>query len=221
MSTFEAFLERCDPDLARLDLAPLSDSDRGQLEWRVLGERGLTGRPEHRLSRLSRAPVAGAFALHFAPAVMRVRRALERHQDLRGLMRTLDAASRSPRMFRRARPELIVAGVRWATRLLGCGAFGVCLVRALAVFTELAARGWPVVFVCGVRRAANEIESHAWVECDGERLLGGDDAGAPYRVTFRYPGLSRRAVAHRDRARAAVPARARPDPAPAPRMHPG
>jgi len=50
-----------------------------------------------------------------------------------------------------------------------------CLTRALAAQTLLARRGFPAQVRFGVWcDESNRLQGHAWVECDGARVLGGD-----------------------------------------------
>jgi hypothetical protein len=175
--TVAAFLERCDPD--RFSLSPLSRRERRRLDWRVMRERGPLGSHELFLARAFAAPVDLPRALTFVPTVLRVQSVLRRHTDIRSLFDALSAKHSLPRARRDtqgARPsglscEAVVFGVRWASRLLGSGASGVCLVRALSLFVALRDRGWPVDFVSGVRRDATTIVGHAWVELEGAPLL--------------------------------------------------
>ncbi|MFT4590661.1 MAG: hypothetical protein ACI8QF_004793 [Limisphaerales bacterium] len=52
-----------------------------------------------------------------------------------------------------------------------------CLVRAVATLSMLRRRGLPAELRLGVaREAGREFEAHAWVECEGEILIGGEEA---------------------------------------------
>ncbi|MGH9884141.1 MAG: nucleotidyltransferase family protein, partial [bacterium] len=143
--TLVAFLDRCDPELGRLDLSPIPPSQRRRLNRVAFTERGLLGPMESTVARAMRAPFAALLALRFAPVVLKVRKSLAREADMRSLLDELSdtVATRASTLPR----ALVVAGVRWAHWLVGSGAFGVCLVRALATFVALRERGWPVDFV--------------------------------------------------------------------------
>jgi hypothetical protein len=59
---------------------------------------------------------------------------------------------------------------------------GNCLVRALTARSILARYGYAATLRFGViKRAPGELRAHAWLECDGETLVGqyGKDAYAP------------------------------------------
>lgn len=48
-----------------------------------------------------------------------------------------------------------------------------CLEQALALVTLMAVRGRSGRMVMGVRRGGAVLQAHAWVECDGQIVLGG------------------------------------------------
>jgi hypothetical protein len=187
--TLAGFLGRCDPDSGLLDLKPIAPRDRRRLDRIAFHERGLLGTPESIMARALRVPTMTPVGLSFVPLVLRVRRAVRRHSDMRLLLESVSSMTvtgpLSPRMSR----ELVVAGVLYAFRLLGAGSAGSCLVRALAVYVALRQRGWPVEFVTGLRRRGAAIVGHAWVECDGGVLLEMEqpDIGALYHTNFRFP----------------------------------
>lgn len=184
--TLAAFLERCDPDAGRLDLAPLSARQRRRLRWRAFPERGLLGAAESRVARLFAGPLSLPLALRFVPTVMRVRRALRRSTNIPSLLHALcDEESVRQSSMRR---EAVMAGVRWATQLVGTGPCSEWIVRALATFIELRKRGWQVDFVSGVRRDSPLEVAHAWVECDGDVLTEIDqpDVSGEYEQNFRF-----------------------------------
>jgi hypothetical protein len=52
-----------------------------------------------------------------------------------------------------------------------------CLVRAMAAKVLLAANGKASLIHIGVAGTGESFEAHAWVECDGEVVLGGEEAG--------------------------------------------
>ena len=84
--------------------------------------------------------------------------------------------------------------MRWASRLVGTGPYGACLVRALSMFVAFRDRGWPVDFVSGVRRDATAVVGHAWVELEGAPLPpDGAETIAGFEEKFRFsPPLERR-----------------------------
>lgn len=188
--TLESFLERCDPEAGRLDLAPISATQLRRFRARAFSERGLLGGFEVALARAITAPFALPLALRFVPTVLRVRRALHRHTDLRSLLDSVASAA----MTRAPEPAMtrdrIVIGTSWARRLVGSGRFGPCLVHALAAFIELRRRGHTVDFVSGVRRDGAAVIGHAWLEYDGGMPWEMDEPAtrARFRENFRYPG---------------------------------
>lgn len=194
--TLAAFLARCDPDSGLLDLAPIAPRQRRQLDRIAFGERGLLGGREQIVARAFGAPAMAPVGLAFVPLVMRIRRAVRRHHDMRSLLEAVSISkTRRPLMPQLPR-ELVIAGVRCASRLVGSGHAGPCLVRALAVYAALKQRGWPVEFVTGVRRSGSAIVGHAWVEYDGGVLLEMDepDFCAQYEQNFRFPASVRSPV---------------------------
>jgi hypothetical protein len=191
--TLGAFLDRCDPDAARLDVSPMSAKQRRRLDRIAFRERGPLGVGERTIARVVGAPVAVAVGVRFVPLVLRVRRALRRHADLRTLLDALYAGERELRSPGTRRPtesrEAVSLGVHWAVRLVGGGSSGRCLVRALATFVALRRRGWPVEFVSGVRRNGSTIVGHAWVEYNGGVLLEVEQphVRAKFEQNFRFP----------------------------------
>lgn len=51
-----------------------------------------------------------------------------------------------------------------------------CLPQAIATQVLLARRGYPAFIHLGVAKGMEErIEAHAWVECQGRVVIGGDE----------------------------------------------
>ena len=196
--TLAAFLERCDPEAGRLDLAPVPPAMRRRLNRRVFVERGPLGATERFLARAGGAAFLLSLGARFVPLVLRVRSVLRRHADLRTLMAAVavdaDAHARGSRRLPR---HYIVTGVDWAVRLVGTGRFGGCLVRALAAYAAFRQQGDRVDFVSGVRRDGPRIVGHAWLEREGSPLMEAerDDAPAPFEESFRFPGVARASTA--------------------------
>lgn len=193
--TLELFLARCDPEGGVFDLErPAREAVR---QWRraIRKESGVAILVALPIHRALRAPGALADTVRALAPVWRVRRALDRERDVRRLLASLTAqASPAQPPARGGIPPLharehVVRGVRWATQLLPLGAHGRCLVRSLALYVELRRAGWPVVFVSGVRRDAERVAGHAWVELDGRVLpeLGEPNNRSLYAVNLRYP----------------------------------
>lgn len=60
-----------------------------------------------------------------------------------------------------------------------------CLMDALAAWAMLERRGYAAALRLGVRRSADTtagLDSHAWVECDGQVVLGDTGRLAEYTV---------------------------------------
>jgi hypothetical protein len=53
-----------------------------------------------------------------------------------------------------------------------------CLAQAVAMQRMLAKRGLPAVVEIGVAKTDEKLAAHAWLVCDGEIVIGGDQAGA-------------------------------------------
>lgn len=87
---------------------------------------------------------------------------------------------RAPRVARRSgpAPEQIARAVSRGSRLVP---WPTCLVRALAARRLLARHGVASELCLGVARPAfGRFEAHAWLECGGVTILGGEGAGAQY-----------------------------------------
>lgn len=92
-------------------------------------------------------------------------------QTLRRLVSTFTASSRRVRDAERLSRERIVWAVETAARYVSPTA--TCLTQALAAQALLARRGYPAVLHIGVARDNNELQAHAWVESEGEVVIGG------------------------------------------------
>jgi hypothetical protein len=195
--TLALFLERCDPTAGRLDLSPPSRHARLRFDRLAFRERGLLGRRERTVARIVAAPVSVSVGLTFVPLVLRIRRALRGQPDIRSILERLAMTADTPLDRRRTR-AMVVPGVSWALRLVGAGSAGPCVVRALAVFTALRQRGWPVDFVSGVRRNGSSVVGHAWVEDHRGALLDLEqaDVHGKYSENFRFSSRVRAAVSH-------------------------
>jgi hypothetical protein len=191
--TLERFLRLCPPSLEPAPARRLPARER--LPWMAAGfwEGGYLHVPPL-LLRAIRAPGVGLGIARTLPTLLRVRRALRRHQDVREVLSRLTRAA--PPAARRSSALTrwrTMRGLHWAVRLLPLGsAGGRCLQQALAAYVALRRQGWNVTFVSGVRRDATGLVGHAWVEEDGVRLTEPlDPGGSPdYRPSVRYPAAS-------------------------------
>ena len=190
--TLAAFLDRCDRDGSGADpFEPPNGSLLRRLDRVARPERGLLGVPEMIGDGLRMAPGLLAATLAVLPDLRRVRRALDRHQDIHRLLRSLDhqaAPERHQSDTDTAELFRVYQGVVWAARLVPHRTTGRCLYVSLLLYTALRRRGYPATFVSGVRRTAAGITGHAWVEL-GDQLLDpvGDTDRAGYVVNLRHP----------------------------------
>ena len=187
------FLERCDPDAGRLSLAVPPRRQRWAWDVAALRERGPIGPLQKGADALANLPRWAPATARAARGLLRGRHALGREGDLRGLLQSLTSAPPRPRRDPRERYHLVRATV-YLSRLRPYNPRGDCLVRSLAIYSELSRDGWPVSFVSGIRREAGGVVGHAWVELDGFVLpeLGEPANRSVYIVNFTYP------VSHRD-----------------------
>jgi Transglutaminase-like superfamily len=85
-------------------------------------------------------------------------------------------ANRPPRRIRRFATDEI-SRIAWAVENLGAKTWtnAPCLPRALAAQAMLRRRGIAGRLCLGVRRAAGELDAHAWVEIGSHKVVGGDE----------------------------------------------
>jgi hypothetical protein len=62
-----------------------------------------------------------------------------------------------------------------------------CLYRALGSYALLRAAGQEVRFVIGVRRERGRLLAHAWLERDGQAIVGAPGQGEAYAVAYAWP----------------------------------
>jgi len=85
----------------------------------------------------------------------------------------------------------IMQGTRWLTKLVYPRSPGVCVPLSLATFRALRRRGFPAVYVSGVRRTEDGgVIGHAWVEGPNGPL---DDYGEPMNRFVYRPVFEERA----------------------------
>lgn len=188
--TLGLFLGRCDPGAGGLDLTPPPAASLRRWDRAAFPERGPLGRGERALKLMHALPGSGAAVLAAARALRDARRALDRGPGIHDLLRSLtpDAPPRAAGSVK-LRWETTQA-VRWVVRLLPTrNARGDCLLRSLALYVALQRQGWPATFVSGVRREAEGVAGHAWVELEGRVLpeLGEPRNREVYAVNVEYP----------------------------------
>lgn len=93
-------------------------------------------------------------------------------RTLRGLLERASAAEAPPPLP--ASPAAVGAAVRAAARGVPSAH---CLVEALAAEAMLRRRGVPAQLHLGVRRDGERIGGHAWLETDGEVIVGAGPSG--------------------------------------------
>jgi hypothetical protein len=62
-----------------------------------------------------------------------------------------------------------------------------CLPQSLILYRSLAARGLRPRLLTGVRREADRLVGHAWIDVGGRPLAEPADPRDAYRTTFSYP----------------------------------
>jgi hypothetical protein len=92
-------------------------------------------------------------------------------QTLRRLVGTFTARSKRVRDAKRLSKTRVVWAVETAARYGSPTA--TCLTQALAAQVLLARRGYPALLHIGVVRSKNKLQAHAWVESEGEVVIGG------------------------------------------------
>ncbi len=119
--------------------------------------------------------------------VVRVRVALwvlPWHRLARSITIARNATSTSPS------PQRLEWTVRVASRVVP---YATCLAQALALHRLLARHGYPSNILVGVCSVDRQFLAHAWVEHEGETLLGTSENLARYSRFFTWP------VTHVDR----------------------
>ncbi len=62
-----------------------------------------------------------------------------------------------------------------------------CLMRALVVHGWFQQCGFPTTLCIGVTKDQGRLKAHAWIESEGQVVLGGEVALAPYITLATYP----------------------------------
>jgi hypothetical protein len=87
-------------------------------------------------------------------------------------------------------PSLDARRIGWATAAVArrLAPPRTCLAQALTAQVMLGRRGRPAELRFGARRDASEsFDAHAWLECDGEVLVGGEGIGSFEALSVRPP----------------------------------
>ncbi|HEY8377353.1 MAG TPA: lasso peptide biosynthesis B2 protein [Nannocystis sp.] len=184
-------LERCDPWSGVFIPGPLP----GRLAWR-LDLRTLIEHAPHQVEktayRLLRAPLLLWDLGRTLPLVVRARNAARREPDMHRLLTQFTPSgdrSAPPRRITSRERIWLARGIKWGSQIIPARGVGRCVIRSLAHYHALRARGMDVQFVSGVKRDTDGIVGHAWVELDGHVLMELYEPDNPriYKENFRYP----------------------------------
>ena len=184
-------LERCDPWSGVFVPGPLPEALAWRLDLLTLTEHA-PQLVEKIAYRLVRSPLLAWNLARTLPLVVRARNAARREPDMHRLLARFipsgDRSAPSRRVTSRERAWL-AQGIKWGSLLIPARGVGRCVIRSLAHYHALRARGMDVQFVSGVKRDANGIVGHAWVELDGRVLMELNEPENPriYKENFRYP----------------------------------
>ena len=160
--TWQAFVAGCDPWYRHFEYQ--SPVRARRIRWAALRD-GAVWPMQRRLGQLRHLPLGLHWLAVALPDVLAVRLHLARQhvgprQRVQLMGRLGPARPVSP-----AHMAAVVHGVRWLTRLLYPRSPGICVPRSLATYRALSRRGFPAVYVSGIRRTPEgRIEGHAWVE---------------------------------------------------------
>ena len=75
---------------------------------------------------------------------------------------------------------------RWLT-LFPANAKGNCFPRSLTLYRFARRLGFPVSFLCGVRRAGPNLEGHAWLMLNGVPFLEPTTHWTEFAVSYTFP----------------------------------
>lgn len=140
---------------------------------------------------LPKVPEASLLVLRYAPLVLKIILRLNKGKTLESVFSTVNLADTyAPKVDDvKSFKTQVLKGARWSTYLLMPRTKGRCFVRSLTVFEALNTKGFPASFVTGVNRTNGELKSHAWVELNGQALIGSGDERArqSFKVNLEYP----------------------------------
>ncbi|WP_188963020.1 lasso peptide biosynthesis B2 protein [Deinococcus aquiradiocola] len=186
--TVRQFLRRCDGFTNRIDLSAVTPTQRARWDVELLQERGsVTG--EYALALAAKLPEVAVDVAAALPGVLYVLWLLRRTPDLPTLLRRVTPPTAAAREVPDRERQRLVRGVHLALTLLRVRPGGNCLPRSLALYRAYRLAGLPAVLTSGVRRSAQGIDSHAWVELHGAPIndpYAHENPGR-YRVNLRYP----------------------------------
>jgi hypothetical protein len=156
--TLELLLARCDPWRGYLDMRPPTP-EQVRWWWRATAEE----RGRRRTLGFLRLPGLSAVGLAAAlPGLMRARRLVRRHPDPETLVANVRSAARGGSTLDPEGRRRIFAGARFGAALVQPSGDR-CLVRSVALYEALRARGEAVTLYLGADAAGR---LHAWVRYD-------------------------------------------------------
>ena len=184
--TVRIFLELCDPWQRTLQFEQRTTRQIRRFRIRVLRERPLLAF-ERLVPRLRRAPALLLDISRVMPSVIHAFVTIRRERSLFRILDLLTPRSHKSRSSVQDRMHAVRA-VRWACKLMP-GRSDSCLLRSLAIYSVLRRQAWPVTFVSGVGKTADDVVGHAWIELNGEVLpeLLASHLHLYYTPSFRYP----------------------------------
>ena len=98
--------------------------------------------------------------------------------DARAILISLQQVKAAPALEKR--PQLDLSRVSWALNAAGARVpwRADCLLRAMAADRWLRRHGHRPRFFLGVKTGGEaSLDAHAWLECDGTSIVGGDGSG--------------------------------------------
>lgn len=188
--SLELLLRRYDPWRERLDLQAPSFWERQRWYLAVASERGHMGLERFR-GLFSRLLGTALDVVRHLPVLLRAKRLLESGHELQEVLATTDAPAEPTTGALLREKERIVRGIKWGTRLLQPHG-DLCLLRSLALFLALRARGGDVIFYYGTKLSGGVLQSHAWIRLPNlsSRDLEDVEVYSVDRVLLRYPDES-------------------------------
>ena len=131
-------------------------------------------------------------ALHVGLVVLRIRLCL-RFTSLPQVLDRLSPLSRTTKLDDASMRRLVGYIDRWL-RLFPYNMKGNCFPRSVALYGFARQLGYPVVFHCGVRKDASNLDGHAWLTLGPHAFYEPGKHWQLFTVTFSYPHDPERGV---------------------------
>lgn len=122
---------------------------------------------------------------HVGLVVLWVRLSL-RFRSLPLVLKQLNTRSATRKPDDTAMRSLVGYVDRWL-RLFPYNKKGNCFPRSLALYRFARQMGYPVVFHCGVRKEASNLDGHAWLTLASQVFYERGKQWQLYTITFSYP----------------------------------